>query len=90
MDLAMVITPGMLREARGRGAKTIAILAQEYPSIDGHIEAIPGAVVVVESAEGHRRIRLVMDVVCHLDDWPNQSVTIPPPPPSAGARTRRN
>ena len=31
---------GWVSEARRRGAKTVAILAQEYPSIDGHIEAL--------------------------------------------------
>jgi ABC-type branched-subunit amino acid transport system substrate-binding protein len=29
-----------VREARRRGVRTVAILAQEYPSIDGHIEAL--------------------------------------------------
>jgi ABC-type branched-subunit amino acid transport system substrate-binding protein len=31
---------GWVNEARRRGARTVAMLAQEYPSIDGHIEAL--------------------------------------------------
>jgi len=47
-------------------------------AIEGHVEAVPGALVVVENALGHRRVRATIDAICQLDKQAPQPLEIPP------------
>jgi len=47
-------------------------------NIDGHVEGVPGAIIVVASAAGQRRARLVIDTICSLKAATREPVAIPP------------
>jgi hypothetical protein len=56
-------------------------LAPYANSGGGHIEPVPGAVVVVTTVAGHRRIRQVIDAICSLGGNSPEPAMIPPPEP---------
>lgn len=47
-------------------------------NIDGHVEAVPGAVIVVANAAGQRRARLVIETIRGLNAATTSPVVIPP------------
>jgi hypothetical protein len=55
-------------------------------NIHGHVEALPGAIVVVATATEHRRARLVIDTICGLRDDTPGPVVIPPAPIGAAEK----
>jgi hypothetical protein len=46
--------------------------------VEGHVEAVPGALIVVENAVGHRRVRATIDAICHLGKPTPEPIEIPP------------
>jgi hypothetical protein len=46
--------------------------------VEGHVEAVPGALVVVENAVGHRRVRATIEAICQLDEPTPEPIEIPP------------
>lgn len=47
----------------------------------GRTEAVPGALIVVTSGEGHGKIRRIFDAISNLGEPGEHPVAIPPPPP---------
>ncbi|HZN37130.1 MAG TPA: hypothetical protein VFB80_25035, partial [Pirellulaceae bacterium] len=46
-----------------------------------HIQAVPGGLVVVSTADGHRRVQQTIDAICGLAGPLSQPVVVPPQPP---------
>ena len=55
-------------------------------NIHGHVEAVPGAIIVVANAIEQRRTRLVIDTICGLRDNTPGRVVIPPAPLGAAEK----
>lgn len=53
-----------------------------------HVEAVPGALIVVHNPNGHRRVRQILDAISRLGDSPGlpAPLEIPPPPPGTMER----
>jgi hypothetical protein len=50
-----------------------------WANIDGHAEAVPGAIIVVADAANQKRARLVIDTICALREPAPEAVAIPAP-----------
>ena len=56
------------------------------PDAEGHVEAVPGAVIVETSALGHRRVRQTIQAICALGEPADKPIEIPPVDEASHAR----
>ncbi len=80
--LLTVVYPLPQPEPAGMHAEAWTTTLAAYANYGGgHIEPVPGAVVVVTTVSGHRRIRQVIDAICSLGGNSPEPAIIPPPEP---------
>jgi hypothetical protein len=80
--LLTVVYPLPQPEPAGMDAEAWFLTLARYAyGPGGYIEEVPGALVVITTAEDHRRIRQVIDAICSLDRNSSEPASIPPPAP---------
>lgn len=59
-----------------------------YTGLTTHVEAVLGALIVVHTPDGHRRVRQIIDAICKLGESKpvHSPITIPPPHPGTMER----